>query len=63
MTVITWKTHKGTAGYEWTVYSFGYQIPAVTLKSGVCKTRPQATGQAQRWCAYLKAQAKRGIAA
>ena len=62
MTVITWKTHKSADGYEWTVYSFGYQIPTVTLKTGVCKTRPRATGQARGWCAYLKAQARQELA-
>ena len=58
--VITWKTHKIENGYEWTVYSFGYQIPVVTLKTGISSTRPRATGQATRWAAYLKAQEKRG---
>lgn len=54
--VITWQTTKTETGFAFRVYSFGYQIPEITLKSGVCATRAIAVGQAKRWSRYLKSQ-------
>jgi hypothetical protein len=48
MVNISWNTTKTAAGYEWKVYSFGYQIPNVTLASGVCATRERATYAAKK---------------
>ena len=61
--VITWSTHKFATGYEWRVYSFGYQVPQETLKSGICNTRAKAMGEAKRWTIYLKGKAIREAAA
>jgi hypothetical protein len=58
MTCITWNTTKTAAGYEWKVYSFGYQIPNVTLASGVCATRERATYAAKKMTRFHKAQAR-----
>jgi len=55
--VITWNTHKVETGYEFHVYSFGYQVPAVTLKKGICRSRAIAKSQAQKWVRYLNAKA------
>lgn len=56
--VITWNTHKVETGYEFHVYSFGYQMANETLKEGVCATRAKATLRAQKWTRYFKAQAR-----
>jgi hypothetical protein len=58
-TIISWRTTKQADGYRWQVYSFGYQIAEAVLKEGVCATRAQATGIAQRWTRHLKAQARK----
>lgn len=52
--VVTWRTHKTAEGYEWTVYEFGYQVPNNALKTGVCRTRAQATERAKKWTLYFK---------
>lgn len=54
--VITWKTTKTAAGFEFRVYTFGYQIVSQTLKAGVCPTRAKAVLRAKKWCRYLKSQ-------
>lgn len=59
--VITWNTTKTAAGYEWRVYSFGYQIPETTLKTGVRTTRAKATLQARKWTRFLKAEQARAL--
>lgn len=58
MTVITWNTTKTNAGFGYRVYSFGYQIPEVTLKTGVRPTRAQAVLRAKRWTRWFKSQAR-----
>ncbi len=55
-TVITWNTHKTEAGFEFRVFTVGYQVPSETLKSGVCASRAKAKLLAQKWVRYLKAQ-------
>lgn len=55
--VITWNTRKTDAGFEYRVYSFGYQVPAETLKVGVVPTRAMATLRARKWKLFFKAQA------
>ena len=61
-TVIGWNTHKVTNGYEFRVYTVGYQVPSETLKTGVCSSRAIAKLQAQKWTRYFKAQARREAA-
>ena len=61
MTVITWNTTKVANGFEFRVYSFGYQIPQVTLKTGICPTRAMATLRARKWCRYFKSEQQRKI--
>lgn len=57
--VITFNTHKTEGGFEFHVYSFGYQLPTETLKRGVYRTRARATGHAKRWLRWFKAQPHR----
>jgi len=57
--VITWNTHKTEGGFEFRVYTVGYQVPSEILKSGVCRTRAVAVRMAKQWTLYLKAQARR----
>ena len=57
--VITWSTRKTDGGFEYRVYSFGYQIPDETLKLGVVRTRAVATRLAKQWTLYLKRQQAR----
>lgn len=54
--VITWRTTKTEKGFAFRVYSFGYQIPEITLKTGICPTRATATDRAKKWSRYLKSQ-------
>lgn len=61
--VPTWRTTKVDGGFEYHVYSFGYQVPEETLKLGVCATRAQAKGFAQRWLRRYKAQQRKQAAA
>lgn len=56
--VITWNTHKTAAGFEFRVYSFGYQVPNVTLKTGTCSSRAKAKLMAQKWVRFLKSNAR-----
>lgn len=56
--VITWSTTKIETGFQFRVYSFGYQVPSETLKIGVCNTRAKAVLQAKKWSRYLKSQQK-----
>lgn len=58
--VITWNTKKVAGGYEWRVYTVGYQVKSITLKSGIRPTRAQAEGRAQKWMLYLSHQQKTG---
>lgn len=58
--VISWNTHREVGGrFTATVYSAGYQIPRVTLKTAIFPTREKATGFAKRWTRYLKAEQRR----
>jgi len=59
--VITWRTRKTEAGYEYRVYSLGYQVPAETLKTGVVATRAMATLRGKRWSAHFKAEAQKTV--
>lgn len=59
MPVITWRTRKVDGGFEYVVYSFGYQIPTETLKTGVVRTRAIATRLGKQWAAHLKSQRRR----
>lgn len=60
--VITWNTHKVDGGFEFHVYSFGYQLPQETLKRAVCATRAQATGEAKAWARWFEAHPHRAAA-
>lgn len=57
--VITWNTHKTEGGFEFRVYTVGYQIASETLKTGVCRSRAVAVRLAKQWTRYLKAQARK----
>lgn len=57
--VITWNTTKTAEGFEFHVYSFGYQIPDETLKRGVVRSRAIATRLGKQWAAYFKSQQRR----
>ena len=55
--VITWNTTKTASGlYQFRVYTLGYQVEGETLKTGICRTRAQATGWAKKWTRYFKAK-------
>lgn len=54
--VITWHTHKVESGFQFRVYSFGYQVPNVELKTGICSSRAKAKLLAQKWARYFKAR-------
>lgn len=58
MSVISWNTQKSTNGFDFRVYSLGYQEPQVTLKSGHAATRAIATRLAKQWTLALKMAAK-----
>lgn len=58
--VITWNTKKVAGGFEWRVYTVGYQMKSVVLKTGIRPTRAQAKGRAQKWHNYLNAMHKLG---
>lgn len=53
-TVVTWNTHKTAAGYQFKVYTVGYQVPTVVLKEGVMSSRARAKTRAQAWVRYYK---------
>jgi hypothetical protein len=53
--VTTWNTHKTETGFEYRVYTVGYQVPSETLKAGLCATRAQAVSKAKAWTRYFKA--------
>lgn len=55
--VITWNTHKVQGGFQFKVYTVGYQVPSETLKIGVCASRAKAVRLAKQWCLYLKRSA------
>jgi hypothetical protein len=55
-TVICHGTHKVAAGFEFRVFTVGYQVPTVMLKTGLCATRAKATRQAKAWKMYFKRQ-------
>lgn len=57
--VITWNTHKTEGGFQFRVYTVGYQVASVELKTGVCSSRAKAKLLAQKWVRYLKAQQRR----
>jgi len=57
--VITWNTHKTATGYEFRVYTVGYQVPSEILKTGTCTSRAVAKLQAQKWVRYFKAMERR----
>jgi len=60
--VITWQTTKTESGYEYRVYSFGYQVPSVTLATGKARTRAIATRLAKQHAIYQKRLAERAAA-
>lgn len=62
MTVITWNTTKTETGFDYRVYSFGHQIPTVTLRTGSCATRAIAVNRAKAWTRAFKAQARKEAA-
>ena len=53
--VITWNTTKTSQGFEFNVYTVGFQVPSQTLKTGVCSSRAKAVLQAKKWVRYFKA--------
>lgn len=55
--VTCWNTHKVANGYEFRVFAVGYQVPSVTLKTGLCSSRAKAVRQAKAWVRFLKANA------
>lgn len=61
-TVIGWNTTKTADGFQFRVYTVGYQVPTETLKTGICSSRAKAKLQAQKWARYLKAQRAQEIA-
>lgn len=54
--VITWNTHKTADGFEYRIYTVGYQVQSEILKTGICTTRAQAVMMAKKWTRYFKAQ-------
>jgi hypothetical protein len=54
--VITWSTHKTGFGFEYRIFTIGYNVPSVTLKTGLCSTRSIAVRQAKAWTRYFKQQ-------
>jgi len=52
--IVTWSTTKTSDGFEFHVYSFGHEIPTVTLKRGTVRTRAIATRLAKQWKMYFK---------
>jgi hypothetical protein len=52
--VIAWNTTKTAEGFEFHVYSFGYQIPQETLKRGTARSRAIATRLGRQWARYFK---------
>lgn len=53
--VYSWHTTKVSNGFRFTVQLVGYQVPTVTLKTGVVATRAQAVTRAKAWKMHLKA--------
>ena len=56
--VIGWNTHKVSNGFQFNVYSFGYQVETVILKTGVLPSRARAVLVAKKWTMFLKSQAQ-----
>ena len=54
--VITWNTKKVESGFEYNVYSFGYQVPSVSLVTGVAKTRAIAVRLAKQYTRFHKSK-------
>jgi hypothetical protein len=55
--IITWRTHKTPDGFQFRVYTFGYQTPETDLKTGTSLTRSKAVARAKKWARYFRAQA------
>lgn len=62
MQVITWNTTKTETGFDYRVYTVGYQVASETLKTGHCATRAIATNRAKAWTRAFKAQARKEAA-
>ncbi len=68
MVIYSWKTKKVKDGFRYNVTKItplkkpdkrGYYAKTVVIKTGIKKTRAQATGIGKRWKMYLTQQAKR----
>jgi hypothetical protein len=52
--IVTWNTAKTADGFEYHVYSFGHELPTITLKRGTVRTRAIAARLAKQWTLYHK---------
>lgn len=59
-TVLNWNTKKTESGFEFRVYSIGYDTRTETLKTGTAASRAVAKRLATRWMMYFKAEQKKG---
>jgi hypothetical protein len=50
---ITWNTTKTSEGFEFRVFTVGYQVPSQELKTGVCPSRARAVLLAKKWVRYF----------
>ena len=58
--VITWRSRKNEDGtFTGIVYSFDYEVPAVTLGQYRRQTRAQAVGAAKKAVKYFKAEQRK----
>jgi hypothetical protein len=55
--IVTWNTTKTADGFEFHVYSFGHELPTISLKRGTARTRAIATRLAKQWTLYHKRSA------